>query len=87
MKILLFTVLLLIFSSDLSIAQTSDEMIRKDVLQKNEIGKTFTYGRWSEDCGDAENKIEFKNEIPDDIFLHCKGKYGDLYSFDRALIE
>ncbi len=161
MKILLFFIILLIFSSDLSIAQISDEMIRKEVLQKNEIGKTFTYGRWSEnggteteltylgiiqnykivnsswiwgiskratnriilfdskneyvgnyyvttkcdlpnriennnliflrsdceDCDDTENKIEFKNGIPDNIFLNCMGKYGDLYSFDRKLIE
>ena len=161
MRMPLFIVILLIFSTDLSIAQISDEMIRKEVLQKNEIRKTFTYGRWREnggieteltylgtaqnykilnstwiwgiskratnriilfdskneyignyyvttkydlpnriennnliflrsDCEDrdnAENKIEFKNGIPDTIFLNCKGKYGDLNSFDRTLIN
>lgn len=51
MRMSLFIVILLIFLTDLSIAQISDEMIRKEILQKNENRKTFTYGRWSENGG------------------------------------
>jgi hypothetical protein len=161
MKIQIFIIIILIFSTELSIAQTSDEPIRIEVLQKNKIGKKFTYGKWTEnggteteltylgtlkeykilnsrwiwgmskratnriiifdsknkyignyyvtatcdlpnriennnlifnrsdceDCDNTENKIEFERGIPEQIFINCKGKDGDLYSFDRTLIE
>ena len=161
MKIQSFIIIILIFTSELIIAQTNDGIIRNEVLQKNEIGKTLTYGKWTENggteteltylgtlkeykilnsswiwgmskratnrilifnsnneyignyyvttkcdlpnriennilifkrsncenCDNIETKIEFKSEIPMEIYINCKVKYGDLYSFDKTLTE
>lgn len=32
-------------------------------------------------CEDKETIIEFENGIPEQIFIDCKGKYGDIYVF------
>lgn len=161
MKTYLLSIIVLISSNGLTLAQTNDEFIRQHALQKNEIGKKLTYGKWTEnggteteltylgtiktnkniykivnsswiwgmskratnriiifdtqnqyignyyvttkcdlpnrtendklifkrsdcvDCDTIENQIDFSNGIPNQIFINCTGKYGDLYSFDR----
>ena len=37
-----------------------------------------------ENCDSIENQIDFTNGIPEQIFINCKGEYGDLYSFDKT---
>ena len=165
MKTYLLSIIVLIFAIGSILAQTNDDFILEDALQKNEIGKKLIYGKWTkdggtettltylgiiktnkksykilnsswiwgvskratnriivfntqnqyignyyvtvkcdlpnriendklifkrrdcEDCDNVNNQIDFTNGIPEQIFISCKGKFGDLYSFDKTLTK
>jgi hypothetical protein len=56
-----------------------------DLPDKLEKGRLIFTNKGNEDCDkDLITSVNFKNGLPRQFFLKCKGEYGDIYSLDTG---
>lgn len=61
-NIYLYLIFILFSSSPCLFGQVDDEKIKKDVLEKNKIGETFTYGTWNKK-GEDETHLTYLGTV------------------------